>query len=36
MNYPIISEYIEAIKSAEDNAKELKNLHRITTDVQNE
>ena len=26
MNYPLISEYIEAIKSAEDNFKELTNL----------
>ena len=29
MNYPLISEYIEAIKSAEDNFKELTNLRPI-------
>lgn len=29
MNYPIISEYIEAIKSSEDNFEELKNLRPV-------
>ncbi|MBQ5983248.1 MAG: leucine-rich repeat protein [Prevotella sp.] len=29
MNYPLISEYIEAIKSAEDNFKELTNLRPV-------
>ena len=29
MNYPLISEYIEAIKSAEDNFEKLKNLRPI-------
>ena len=29
MNYPLISEYIEAIKSAEDNFKELTNLQIV-------
>ncbi len=29
MNYPLISEYIEAIKSAEDNFKELINLRPV-------
>lgn len=32
MNYPLISEYIEAVKSAEDNFKELTNLRPIFTD----
>ena len=31
MNYPLISEYIEAIKSAEDNFKELTNLRPVLT-----
>lgn len=29
MNYPLISEYIEAIKSAENNFEELTNLRAI-------
>ena len=29
MNYPLISEYIEAIKSAEDNFEQLKNLRPV-------
>lgn len=29
MNYPLISEYIEAIKAAEDNFKELVNLRAV-------
>ncbi len=29
MNYPLITEYIEAIKSAEDNFEELKNLRPV-------
>ena len=29
MNYPLISEYIEAIKAAEDNFKELDNLRAV-------
>ena len=29
MNYPLISEYIEAIKSSEDNFEELKNLRPV-------
>jgi len=32
MNYPLISEYIEAIKSPEDNFKELKHLHSVLGD----
>lgn len=32
MNYPLISEYIEAIKSAEDNFNELSNLKPILGD----
>ena len=32
MNYPLISEYIEAIKSAEDNFEELTNLRPVLTD----
>ena len=32
MNYPLISEYIEAIKSAEDNFKELINLRPVLGD----
>ena len=32
MNYPLISEYIEAIKSAKDNFKELTNLYPIPDD----
>lgn len=32
MNYPLISEYIEAIKSAEDNFKELTNLRLVIGD----
>ena len=29
MNYPLISEYIEAIKAAEDNFEELKSLRLV-------
>jgi len=29
MNYPLISEYKEAIKSAEDNFEELKHLRPV-------
>lgn len=29
MNYPLISEYIESIKSAEDNFNKLKNLRPV-------
>ena len=29
MNYPILSEYVEAIKSAEDNFEQLKHLHPV-------
>ena len=32
MNYPLISEYIEAIKSAEDNFKELGYLRPVLGD----
>lgn len=32
MNYPLISEYIEAIKSAEDNFKKLTNLRPVIGD----
>lgn len=32
MNYPLISEYIEAIRSAEDNFKELTNLRPVHGD----
>lgn len=32
MNYPLISEYIEAIKSAEDNFDQLKHLHSVLGD----
>lgn len=32
MNYPLISEYVEAIKSAEDNFKELTNLRPVLGD----
>ena len=32
MNYPLISEYIEAIKSAEDNFKELTSLRPVLGD----
>ena len=32
MNYPLISEYVEAIKSAEDNLKELTNLRPVLSD----
>ena len=32
MNYPLISEYIEAIKAAEDNFEELTNLRPVLTD----
>jgi len=32
MNYPLISEYIEAIKSAEDNFEELTNLRAVLGD----
>ena len=33
MNYPLISEYIEAIKSAEDNCNELSNLRPVLDDA---
>ena len=29
MNYPLISEYIEAIRSAEDNFEKLNNLRPV-------
>ena len=29
MNYPLLSEYIETIKSAEDNFDELNNLRAV-------
>ena len=29
MNYPLISEYVEAVKSAEDNFKKLKYLRPV-------
>ena len=29
MNYPLLSEYVESIKSAEDNLAELSNLHPV-------
>ena len=32
MNYPLISEYIDAIKAAEDNFEELKNLRPVLGD----
>ena len=32
MNYPLLSEYIEAIKTAEDNFNELTNLHPVLDD----
>lgn len=32
MNYPLISEYIEAIKAAEDNFEQLKNLRPVLDD----
>jgi len=32
MNYPLISEYIEAIKSAEENFKELSSLRPVFDD----
>ena len=32
MNYPLISEYIEAIKAAEDNFSTLSNLHPVLDD----
>jgi len=32
MNYPLISEYIDAIKAAEDNFEELKNLRPVLDD----
>ncbi|MBO4719789.1 MAG: protein kinase family protein [Prevotella sp.] len=32
MNYPLISEYVEAIKAAEDNFKELTNLRPVLGD----
>ena len=34
MNYPLISEYIEALKSAEDNFKELSYLKPVLGDEQ--
>ena len=33
MNYPLISEYLEAIKAAEDNFEELKNLRPVLDKV---
>lgn len=32
MNFPLISEYIEAIKSAEDNFEQLKDLRPVQGD----
>lgn len=32
MNYPLISEYIEAIKAVEDNFEELTNLRSVLGD----
>ena len=32
MNYPLISEYVEAIKAAEDNFDQLKHLHSVLGD----
>ena len=32
MNYPLFSEYIDAIKSAEDNFEELTNLRPVLSD----
>ena len=32
MNYPLISEYIEAIRTAEDNMATLNNLHPVLDD----
>lgn len=32
MNYPLISEYVEAIKAAEDNFEELANLRPVLGD----
>ena len=32
MNYPLISEYIKAIKAAEDNFEQLKNLRPVLGD----
>ena len=32
MNYPLISEYVEAIKSAEDNFEELNYLRPVLGD----
>jgi hypothetical protein len=32
MNYPLISEYVEAIKAAEDNFDQLKHLHPVLDD----
>lgn len=32
MNYPLISEYIDAVKAAEDNFEELKNLRPVLDD----
>ena len=32
MNYPLISEYIEAIRAAEDNFKELAHLRPVLGD----
>ena len=32
MNYPLISEYIEAIKAAEDNFEQLKHLRPVLDD----
>ena len=29
MNYPLISEYVEAIKAAEDNFEQLKHLRPV-------
>lgn len=35
MNYPLISEYVEAIKSAEDNFNQLKNLRPVLDNAGN-
>lgn len=32
MNYPLISEYVEAIKAAEDNFDQLKHLRPVLDD----
>ena len=35
MNYPLISEYVEAIKSAEDKFEELSYLRPVSNDCIN-